>query len=307
MDRVRSILESLQMRVPKASYVLVCTHMDLCEKRTLDDLIGKVHRVAEEVEKKGQMNQTSIRNMFGDSVSFAVNSLKGTGVEKFREALYQAAMSCKWYNEMLPESFIRLREHIQKVRQAGVVRMPWKEYAAMATGCGLKEELFRLATAFFHDTFVIQFFGDVEMAITGNTDPSNVLSETVYTSPRWMFDCFKGVVRHEHHSFFAYLNGESWEGEEVDRRALLRCICILKIKGVLTVCPAAQLDCMVFSHEGVAPRPDIAKAMRGYKRASTLHASAGMRAPVSRCPEPWSVCALLTALHRPFSALDCPV
>jgi hypothetical protein len=51
------------------------------------------------------------------------------------------------------------------------------------------------------------------MALQGFTDKHDVLSDTVYIAPRWMFEAFKGVIRHEHVCVIEYLNGPSWQGE----------------------------------------------------------------------------------------------
>jgi hypothetical protein len=51
------------------------------------------------------------------------------------------------------------------------------------------------------------------MALNGFADKYDVLSDTVYIAPRWMFDAFKGVIRHEHVCVIEYLNGPSWQGE----------------------------------------------------------------------------------------------
>jgi hypothetical protein len=60
---------------------------------------------------------------------------------------------------MLPESFHLLRSQVNRLRSASVVRIPFSEYAAMTASCGITGDLLKVVTAFFHDTFVIQFFG----------------------------------------------------------------------------------------------------------------------------------------------------
>ena len=46
---------------------------------------------------------------YNDCVSLRVASHRAVGIRELHTSIVEFAMSRKWYNEMLPESFIRLR------------------------------------------------------------------------------------------------------------------------------------------------------------------------------------------------------
>jgi hypothetical protein len=215
-DMVEYWMDSLQHRVPGASFMLVVTHIDCANSEEI--LAEQVAWVKTVVQRKLSAQRADGRSrpqiqtlrVWDDGTSIPVNCLDGTGITNLRRKMVSFAMSMPFYKEYWPQPFLTLRMSLEQAKQSMSVWLPWKQYESLASDSGISSNQLEIATRFLHDTGVIYYFGDVSSAM--NSDASDLeesmLMNTVYISARWMVDSIKGLIRHDRDLLLSYFTGK---------------------------------------------------------------------------------------------------
>jgi hypothetical protein len=215
-EMVEYWMDSLQHRVPGASFMLVVTHIDCAN--SAKHLAEQVAWVRTVVQRKLSVQRTDGRSrpqiqtlrVWDDGNSIPVNCLDGTGIADLRRKIVSFAMSMPFYKEHWPQPFLTFRMSLEQAKQSMLVWLHWKQYASLARDSGISSEQLEIATRFLHDTGVIYYFGDVTSAMNSNASDSedSILMNTVFISARWMVDSIKGLIRHDRDSLLSYFIGK---------------------------------------------------------------------------------------------------
>lgn len=208
-------MDSLQHRVPGASFMLVVTHIDCAlSEQDLAEQVGWVRTI---VQRKvaaqradGRSSHIQTLRVFNDGNSIPVNCLDGTGIAELRSRIISFAKGMPFYKEHWPASFLALRASLEEAKQSMSVWMSWSDYAQLADACEIRKDQLEIVTRFLHDTGVIYYFGDVAEAVKSTTSEleASMLMNTVFISARWMVDALKGLIRHDRDFLLSYFMGK---------------------------------------------------------------------------------------------------
>lgn len=224
-------LDSLQHRVPGASILFVGTHVDEAHEEDKDwqcALIQRTvrqrlqhHQEAQRSKKTGHDDMSMLR-VLNDGESLIVSSLFGDGIDPLRNQIISFTKSTQWYGELIPATYVRLRDKVQNVAAGGEREfLYWKEYQDMAMDCGiLDDNSLKIATIFLNDLGVLRHFGDSDHFHTHKSHVSHKqsLRNVVFISLAWIVDVMKALFRRDRSAlatFFEY-------GRDADKTMLLR-------------------------------------------------------------------------------------
>lgn len=209
-------MDSLQHRVPGASFMLVVTHIDCANSEEI--LVEQVAWVRTVVQRKLSAQRADGRSrpqiqtlrVWDDGNSIPVNCLDGTGIAGLRRKMVSFAMAMPFYKEHWPQPFLTLRMSLEQAKQSMSVWLPWKQYQNLASDSGISSHQLEIATRFLHETGVIYYFGDVTSAMSSNVSDleESMLMNTVFISARWMVDSIKGLIRHDRDFLLRYFIGK---------------------------------------------------------------------------------------------------
>ena len=110
------------------------------------------------------------------------------GIKQLRDAIINFTKSMPWFREALPASWIKLKMHISKM--SSLHHIDYDQFRKLALQECQVGSLLDSATKFLHDIGAIRYFGFSNTA-------SKILKGVVYTSPEWMMNIMKGLLRHE--------------------------------------------------------------------------------------------------------------
>eukprot|EP00960_Hanusia_phi_P012987 379667-Hanusia_phi.AAC.2 len=196
-------IRAIQARVPGAVVMLVATHIDLAENEEfLQQQCDEVKKSVEyELKKMSEEGQRTISplHVLNNGESFQVNCLSGDGIAELRKSVREAAKGLLWWNEIIPRTFLRLKEEvITKSHEDAVIDM--NEYISLVKVAEVKEGEVEIATRMLHEMGVLKYFGS-DMRAGQNRDKTEKqrysFEDTVFIDPAWMIQVFKGVMRHD--------------------------------------------------------------------------------------------------------------
>ncbi|KAK3737158.1 hypothetical protein RRG08_016463 [Elysia crispata] len=156
-------LSSVACHAPKAPILVVGTHCDKVEK--------------------GKLPMEELKRRFPQIVSFHfVSSYSGEGIGDLKLKLVESALEQKYMGEKVPEAWLSLEKHLDKLR-AKEALLPWKKIEEVAGTAGIFDntELVQ-AVQFLHDLGSLQFF---------NTP---FLRSHVVVVPQWIVDVMACIV-----------------------------------------------------------------------------------------------------------------
>lgn len=163
---ITSWTERLQFRVPGVPIVLIATHIDCATPEEVDEQCAAVAEVVQRLQARQVQTSADIPplRIHNDGRSFRVNNMNGEGVAELRKELCQIAESLDFYGEVIPTSYVRLREKLRsmQLRDEASWRtwLHWDVYATLGAECGLTEgSTLAVATRFFHDVGELRYFG----------------------------------------------------------------------------------------------------------------------------------------------------
>lgn len=198
---ISSWMERLQFRVPGVTVVLIATHIDCAAPHEVDEQVEAVRKVVERVSARQRHSSSDIAplRIHNDGQSIRISNTSGEGVSELRDTLISIAEGLDSYSEVVPSSYVKLRQKLREMQVAGPSHrtwMLWTEYQALAEECGISDEDgIGVVTEFLHDIGELRYFGlkneDIKL-------PSELLKSTVFPNPFWIVDVLRGVIRHEH-------------------------------------------------------------------------------------------------------------
>jgi len=163
---IRFWLESLQNRMPGSCVVMVVTHKDQVDSVMLKRQIGFVQATVCEWLSQwssrslaGSDCDINLLNVWNQGNSIPVDCLSGEGVSVLKEAVQIFSAEMPWYREALPSQWIALQKslELQRVRHKYI---SWSFYCSLAGKAGMTENSLIMATKYFCEAGVIQYFGD---------------------------------------------------------------------------------------------------------------------------------------------------
>ena len=211
-------MDSLQVRVPGASVVLVCTHIDAAAAtdgemttKSWEEVNSQCHHVKNIVSRKlSQIHSDTAKSgvaaldVYNDGQSIRLNCLEGMGAPQLRSTLIEMAHGLPWWKELIPESYYALRVAIDKLRKEGKVWITWETYKGLAAECKIQKNHILIATYFLNDMAVIKYFGTLDDEGKPE-DPKDILDNTIFISPTWIIDGLKGLIRHDREILMEYV------------------------------------------------------------------------------------------------------
>ena len=191
--RIRYWLDSLQNQVPGSFVMLVVTHVDLVEDHSLIEQTIRVKNCIKQWQESKKLSSKADffrpLKIFGDGESLPVSCISaGGGIKQLRDAIINFTKSMPWFREALPASWIKLKMHISKM--SSLHHIDYDQFRKLALQECQVGSLLDSATRFLHDIGAIRYFGFSNTA-------SKILKGVVYTSPEWMMNIMKGLLRHE--------------------------------------------------------------------------------------------------------------
>jgi len=161
-DMVSTWMDSIQLRVPGSTVIVVATHIDCATKDAVDLQCKWVKALVEtklqQFGKDELVTGILALRVLGMGESCRVCCLDGTGVTLLRRQLIELAHSLPWWQESIPPSFLELQNQILE-RKTRRPWLSWAEYAKIASECDLEGIRLEIATRFLHDNATLKFFG----------------------------------------------------------------------------------------------------------------------------------------------------
>jgi len=239
-----SWLDSLQVRVPGCSIVMVATHIDAAAPSSHGDMskaskaewteidlqcayVQKIvsdtlRRIRHEANKSG----VTPLEVYAHGQSLKVQCLEGFGIKNLRRTLIELAHSLPSWRELIPKSYNQLRLKIEELGEQKTdpkVWLTWEDYANLAKNFNVTGRNLAIATTFLNDMAVIKYFGTVTPE--GHPeDEKDVLDNTVFTSPAWIIDGLKGLIRHDRDILIEYCHSAQSEANRVMLRRVNRLV-----------------------------------------------------------------------------------
>ena len=207
-------LDSMQLRVPGATVVLVATHIDCATeaevKKQCQWVQALVAKKLQRFKEEEQATGIPALNVWDEGNSLCVNCLEGTGMSALEATLIQVAHALPWWCEGVPESYKLLENRISELSR-GQPWLSWPAYAQAAAECGVEGVDLRIATKFLHDKAVLKFFGDLkhiqETSASADVDKGMLSSnDVVYIKSEWIIDVLKGLIRHSRDTLLEFFN-----------------------------------------------------------------------------------------------------
>jgi len=201
-DRVKHWMDSLQLRVPGACVMIVVTHIDSVSAVALDVLCGVVRdtvRACLAAMRRTAPRGARVLSVLNGGESQRVNCLLGEGVAVLREKLLDFARAMPWYGELLPASFVSVREAVERLVEGGKQHMLIGEWVQLCTECQMNGPMLAVGTQYLHETGIVRFFGDVSTLAAGGSGDT-----VVYLSAEFMVSVMKGLVRHDRQALQVY-------------------------------------------------------------------------------------------------------
>ena len=216
-------LDSLQVRVPGCSVVMVATHIDAAaqngemtktswaEVELQCTFVQKiVKRKLEQIRHEASVAGVAPLEVYANAQSLKLQCLEGFGVPNLRRTLIEMAQGLPSWRELIPTSYHELRLKILQLRQDPTdpkVWLSWADYVKLAQGFGVTDMHIVIATSFLNDMAVIKYFGT--LTLEGHPeDAHDVLDNTVFISPAWIIDGLKGLIRHDRDILIEYCQHE---------------------------------------------------------------------------------------------------
>jgi GTPase SAR1 family protein len=235
-------LDSLQVRVPGCSIVMVATHIDAAAPSSdgnmskaskaewaeidlqctyVQKIVSRtLRRIRHEANKAG----VTPLEVYAHGQSLKVQCLEGFGIKNLRRTLIEMAHSLPSWKELIPKSYNQLRREIKKLGEQETdpkVWLTWEDYEKLAERFNVTGRNLAIATTFLNDMAVIKYFGTVTPE--GHPeDEKDVLDNTVFTSPAWIIDGLKGLIRHDRDILIEYCHSEPSESKRVMLRQVNR-------------------------------------------------------------------------------------
>ncbi len=186
VDMVSAWIDSLNFRIPGASIVIVATHADSVSESDAQIQIEMVQNyLIEYVQKltKDGGKYASIR-LYDNGRSHLIDSITGRGVAVLLDILATYAKSLPWYGELIPRSWIQLKDAIVSSRGAGKSFLSWDDYSKIALENNIKDPaILDSATKFLHETGYLRYFGSYQSNISRNWGTASK-SKKLVTSPK---------------------------------------------------------------------------------------------------------------------------
>jgi hypothetical protein len=201
-DRVRHWMQSLQLRVPGACVILAVTHIDSVDAAALDALCGVVRetvRACLDAMRRVAPAGGRVLSVLDGGESQRVNCLLGEGVAALRGRLVGFARTMPWYGELLPASFVRVREALERLVTEGRRHMLTAEWVRLCREHGMDGAMVAVGTRFLHETGGVRYFGNASTLTAGGGG-----DEVVYLSSKFMIAVMKGLVRHDRQALQDY-------------------------------------------------------------------------------------------------------
>eukprot|EP00961_Rhodomonas_salina_P042811 575673-Rhodomonas_salina.1 len=191
-------MDSLQLRVPGATFLCVVTHIDCVasegELRLQTEYVRRVVVAKQrDLEAASGSNSVLPLRVLNGGESFRVNCLHGHGVPELRASLIDITLRLPWYGEQIPASYLQLRSWVMERLQQGrtwigtapsrrlmarcsvwarliglwcVGAADWQSFSQAGAECGLDDMNMHIATVFLHETGALKYFGDVPAVLT---------------------------------------------------------------------------------------------------------------------------------------------
>ncbi len=163
---ITSWTERLQFRVPGVPIVLIATHIDCATPEEVDEQCTAVKEVVQRLQARQVQTSADIPplRIHNDGRSLRVNNMNGQGIADLRKELCEIAESLDFYGEVIPTSYVRLREKLRsmQLRDEASWRtwLHWDAFKTLGAECGLAEPgTLAVATRFFHDVGELRYFG----------------------------------------------------------------------------------------------------------------------------------------------------
>jgi len=203
---VHEWIDSLQHKVPGASLLFVCTHIDVCTEE--DEIASQCAVVSKaactRIEYHSQvlegLHEDDGENMptctiVNEGESMRVNVMNGEGVKELADAVVKLTKNTHWYGEQLPSSLMRLRDELMELERSGKAWcLSFGEFVRLADRCNVnRHEHLKMATMFLHDMGVLRYFGDVDQAREALEQGrvNTLIEDTVYISLPWIVEACK--------------------------------------------------------------------------------------------------------------------
>ena len=238
-------LDTLELRVPGASVVIVATHIDCADVDTVDwqcklveTAVAERCKQLEEDAKVTGINSLKLYSVEKCPSVLRLNCLDGTGIEKLKSNLIEMAQALPWWREKIPHSYLSLQDKIQEM-SGQRSWLPWTEYANVAQEY-LKEDAaivktlsyekhLEMATRFLHDNATLKFFGKYPM----DAVEEQQVEDVVYINPKWIIDTLKGLIRHSRDSLLEFFASSEHLLDSATRTVWRRRIHRLATYGIL--------------------------------------------------------------------------
>lgn len=94
----------------------------------------------------------------------AVSCKTGAGIDELRSRLLELAWAQPSMGERIPASYLSLESRVKAIVATKAVvppTMPWKEFRALGTECGLADRSITAAAQFLHDLGSLVYFHEV--------------------------------------------------------------------------------------------------------------------------------------------------
>jgi hypothetical protein len=265
-ELISSWTERLQFRVPGVSMVLIATHIDCATPEEVEEQCAAVERVVSKILERQALTMEGIPplRVYNDGRSLRINNMTGEGVAELREKLCQIAEGLDFYGEVIPSSYVRLRQKLRDMQRHDEPTwrtwLPYDEYAQIAADCGLADATtLQLATRFLHDVGELRYYSITSGASGANAEgadagydsdgeqmvksaPSKdgksddtsaeLLAATVFPNPFWVVDVLRGLIRHDHSPVLVLIKKDS-ALSTADKRTLRRRVYRLMQRGIL--------------------------------------------------------------------------
>jgi GTPase SAR1 family protein len=219
---VKFWLDTLQVRLPGAEFVMAVTHIDQVEATQLDLQCSQMKTFVSSWLAGVHASRNRLLSVWAEGESLRLNCLSGEGVDELRSIILQVASDSPFYREMLPASWIRLQERLSS---AITPCLDWEAYSDIAESSGVQSDLLFPLTAFLHESGHIWYWGSLSESIRSAKSEST-LKNTVYLSPVWIMTIMKGLFSHNRQAMMDYCITRQ------DKAMLLR-VNILNVWGIL--------------------------------------------------------------------------
>jgi GTPase SAR1 family protein len=270
-ELISSWTERLQFRVPGVSMVLIATHIDCATPEEVEEQCAAVERVVVKIQARQALTMEGIAplRVHNNGRSLRINNMTGEGVSELREKLCEIAEGLDFYGEVIPSSYVRLRQILREMQRHDEASwrtwLPYDEYARIAAECGLVDvTTLQLATRFLHDVGELRYYAlsseasgsapesseasgsapesDEDENGSGGaeaddrarvaTASAELLAATVFPNPFWVVDVLRGLIRHDHSPVLALIKKDGWL-TTADKRKLRRRVYRLMQRGIL--------------------------------------------------------------------------